>query len=80
MEIDFPCGDAIWRASTCAEWTMHLRHASPVPSFRDALRSLAGRGITPEGLSDFGMWILLHGLISISWVWPGEAGLKEGVR
>jgi hypothetical protein len=80
MEIDFPCGDAIWRASTCAEWTMHLRHASPVPSFREALRSLAGRGITPDGLSDFGMWILLHGLISISWVVGVKGGEVDGVR
>ena len=67
MQIDFPCDDAIWHAPNPAGWNTALRSTTPLPSFRNALRDLAGRGGLAPHLSEISLWVLLHGLISVSW-------------
>lgn len=67
MQIDLPCDDAQWAATDQVAWAASTRNATKGPSFRNALRELAGLGVVPVGLSDFAMWILLHGVVSVSW-------------
>jgi hypothetical protein len=69
MQIDFPCDDASWDAADALSWKAAIRRVgpSPPPSFRNALRDLAGRGIIAPDLTDMSLWLLLHGLVSVSW-------------
>jgi len=69
MEIPFPTSSASWIAKDPYEWSTHLRSSLsiPTPSFRSALRELAGRGNIPHDLNDQSLWILIHGLINVSW-------------
>ncbi len=67
MQIDFPSDDAPWIALDPSSWHFSLLQSRHPPSFRNALRELAGRGVVPENLSEVSLWILLHGLISVSW-------------
>jgi hypothetical protein len=69
MEIPFPTSSASWIAKDPYEWSTHLRSSLsiPTPSFRSALRELAGRGNIPHNLNDQSLWILIHGLINVSW-------------
>jgi len=69
MEIPFPTSSASWTAKDPYEWSTHLRSSLsiPTPSFRSALRELAGRGNIPPNLNDQSLWILIHGLINVSW-------------
>ena len=41
--------------------------SSDVPTFRTALRDLAGKGVIAFQANHELRWILLHGLISVSW-------------
>lgn len=67
MQIDFPSDDAPWDAPDPTSWHVSLVHSRHPPSFRNALRELAGRGVVPDNLSEISLWILLHGLVSVSW-------------
>jgi hypothetical protein len=69
MEIPFPTSSSSWTAPDPYTWSTHLRSSLsiPTPSFRNALRELAGRSQIPSGLNDQSLWILIHGLINVSW-------------
>jgi hypothetical protein len=69
MEIPFPTSSSSWTAPDPFTWSTALRESlsHPTPSFRNALRELAGRGQIPPGLNDQSLWILIHGLINVSW-------------
>jgi hypothetical protein len=67
MQIDFPCDDATWFALDPFTWKAALQQTIEPPSFRNALRELAGRGVISPDLTEGSLWILLHGLISVSW-------------
>jgi len=69
MEIPFPTSSSSWTAPDPFQWSIALRESLsiPTPSFRNALRELAGRGQIPNGLNDQSLWILIHGLINVSW-------------
>lgn len=57
----------MWSASTLPDWQTELSSAVEMPSFRDALRDLAGRGTIAPNANVLIHWTLLHGLISVSW-------------
>jgi hypothetical protein len=69
MEIPFPTSSTSWTAPDPFSWSTALRQSLslPTPSFRNALRELAGRGTVPPNLNDQSLWILIHGLINVSW-------------
>lgn len=69
MEIPFPTSSSSWTAPDPFSWSTALRESLsvPTPSFRNALRELAGRGTVPPNLNDQSLWILIHGLINVSW-------------
>lgn len=69
MEIPFPTSSSSWTAPDPFSWSTALRESLsvPTPSFRNALRELAGRGQVPANLNDQSLWILIHGLINVSW-------------
>ncbi|ORY77984.1 fungal-specific transcription factor domain-domain-containing protein [Leucosporidium creatinivorum] len=78
MKIPFPCSDQLWRASTYEQWALRLQYEKPQPSFRDALRDLATNGAIDPATPSFSAWILVHGLVSISWtlLWRDLADLS----
>lgn len=67
MQIPFPSTEAVWTAAQPFEWRTSLLAAGEAPTFRNALRDLAGRGVITPSLNIQSLWILLHGLISVSW-------------
>jgi hypothetical protein len=79
MEIPFPAASSVWNAQEPRAWgsEIHLRTATPL-TFRTSLRDLAGRGIVASTLDAQALWILLHGLVSISWtlLWRDLADLS----
>lgn len=67
MEIPFPGSKNVWDAPEPRQWQLAMSNAASLPTFRDALRDLAGRGLIRDDASLDMRWILLHGLISVSW-------------
>jgi hypothetical protein len=70
VRVPFPCGEAVWGAATVQQWSFARHNERPQPSFRTALRNLASHGILEEDTPAFTLWILLHGLVSVSCVLP----------
>ena len=67
IETELPVPPAIWEATSPQIWIEAWRHSPRVPSFRTALRSLAGAGTVAPGLHEDCLWILVHALISVSY-------------
>ncbi|KLT44556.1 hypothetical protein CC85DRAFT_8788 [Cutaneotrichosporon oleaginosum] len=65
VQLDWPACDAVWNACEPYEWNRHQRAAPRLPPFRNALKDVITRSAMPP-LSEFSLWILLHGLLSIS--------------
>ncbi|WVQ85772.1 hypothetical protein IAT38_007939 [Cryptococcus sp. DSM 104549] len=67
IQTDFPTTDPVWQATDPITWSQSLHAVPPTPTFRHSLRELIGRGNILSNLTDTSLWILLHGLISVSW-------------
>lgn len=67
MEIPLPAPNPMWSAAGPKEWHQLVSIPSPTPSFRTSLRELAGRGLVDRSLDHQALWIILHGLVSVSW-------------
>lgn len=68
MQCELPCANALWDAPDPQTWVFNQAH-NPIPgtlSLRNALRDLLGKEVVTT-TEDFGLWILLHGLLSVSW-------------
>lgn len=65
VHLDWPASDAAWEAREPYEWNRAHRSSPRLPSFRATVRNTIARGaVAPT--SEFGLWIMLHGLLSIS--------------
>lgn len=67
IEIAFPSSSASFAAPDPLSWQSALSSSPNLPSFRNALRDLTSRGQIAAELDYQCLWILLHGLISVSW-------------
>ncbi|WRT70414.1 uncharacterized protein IL334_007412 [Kwoniella shivajii] len=67
ISIELPAPDEVWDAKDPLKWNRSLLNSSRPPSFRHALRELAGRGSIAPNLTNFSLWILLHGLHCVQW-------------
>jgi len=67
VKIDWPCDDAVWAAEEPFAWSALLKKDVSPPPFRHALRQIAGRGKIAPSMSETHLWILVHGMISVSW-------------
>nr|XP_019010114.1 uncharacterized protein I206_04582 [Kwoniella pini CBS 10737]OCF48895.1 hypothetical protein I206_04582 [Kwoniella pini CBS 10737] len=67
IDIDLPDADEIWESSNPLIWNKNLNNYPRPPSFRNALRELAGRGSIAPNLTKFHLWMLLHGLHCVQW-------------
>lgn len=65
VQLDWPAAEAAWTAREPYAWNRAQRAATRPPSFRAALRDIIARGAVAHN-SEFGLWILLHGLLSVS--------------
>lgn len=65
VQLDWPAGDAVWNAREPYEWNRCQRAAPRLPAFRNSLKDVITRGAIPP-VSEFALWILLHGLLSVS--------------
>ena len=67
MEIPFPAADSVWAAEDPITWYDRLASTPQSATFRNALRELTSRGQIPDKIDSQPLWILLHGLLSVSW-------------
>ncbi|WWC64355.1 uncharacterized protein I303_106965 [Kwoniella dejecticola CBS 10117] len=67
IDIDLPDADEIWESPNPLVWNKNLNNSPRPPSFRSALRELAGRGSIAPNLTKFHLWMLLHGLHCVQW-------------
>ncbi|GMK53815.1 hypothetical protein CspeluHIS016_0104010 [Cutaneotrichosporon spelunceum] len=65
LKLDWPAGDAVWNAREPYEWNRYQREAPRLPPFHTSLKCAIARGALPP-VSEFSLWILLHGLLSLS--------------
>jgi hypothetical protein len=65
VQLDWPACDAVWDAREPYDWNRCQRTAPRLPPFRSALKDAVTRGTLPP-VSEFSLWILLHGLLSVS--------------
>ncbi|BEI82886.1 hypothetical protein CcaverHIS002_0307540 [Cutaneotrichosporon cavernicola] len=65
VKLDWPAGDAVWNAREPYEWSTYQRDAPRLPPFHASLKDVIARGTLPP-ISEFSLWILLHGLLSVS--------------
>ncbi|ORY29320.1 fungal-specific transcription factor domain-domain-containing protein [Naematelia encephala] len=59
-----PCDDRRWSADALAGWSE--THDASQLEFPDIMRHLLDEATLPNGLSSFGHWIVLHGLMSLT--------------
>ncbi len=67
VQIDWPCQEDVWDAPEPFAWSAAQRRTAQPVSFRGALHELAARGTVAPGLAATHLWIMLHGLVSVSW-------------
>lgn len=67
VQLDWPASEDAWNATSPFAWNKAQAAAPTLPSFRNALRDIISRGAVASPTSEFRLWILLHGLVSVSW-------------
>ncbi|CAK9782713.1 unnamed protein product [Cutaneotrichosporon oleaginosum] len=67
VQIDWPCQDDVWAAPDPFAWSDAQRSTVQPVCFRAALHEIAARGTVAPNLSKTHLWIMLHGLVSVSW-------------
>ncbi|KAK9236285.1 fungal-specific transcription factor domain-containing protein [Lipomyces kononenkoae] len=68
LYLDLPCDDDLWNASDPDSWHTLMKHSRKKrPSFFSSLKFVMSHGWNRLRLNPFGRYIVLHGLLSISW-------------
>ncbi|KAL7422065.1 hypothetical protein Q5752_003840 [Cryptotrichosporon argae] len=67
VHIEYPADEYIWDAADPVAWSRAVAAAPNSPTFRNSLRQIVSRGTIPPNTNEAAMWILLHGLLSVSW-------------
>jgi len=64
----FPCEESRWNASSSQSWQGTSSDVDG-PHFRPVIRQILANGSLPDGLSDLNLWIVLHALVTLTYVW-----------
>ncbi|KAK9473255.1 fungal-specific transcription factor domain-containing protein [Dipodascopsis tothii] len=68
LYLDLPCDDGFWNAEDADTWSQLMKLSyKKMPSFFSSLKLIMSHGWNKLRLNPFGRYIVLHGLLSISW-------------
>ncbi|KAK7204881.1 fungal-specific transcription factor domain-containing protein [Myxozyma melibiosi] len=85
LSLDLPCDDELWNASDAERWGMLMKSSARSSggrkrtSFFSSLKLVMSHGWNRLRLNPFGRYIVLHGLLSISWTMRQRGIISIGI-
>ncbi|KAK9242061.1 fungal-specific transcription factor domain-containing protein [Lipomyces tetrasporus] len=80
LYLDLPCDDNMWNAADSESWNAMMKHSRKRrPSFVSSLKLVMSHGWNRLRLNPFGRYIVLHGLLSISWTMRQRGIISFGI-
>ncbi|KAK9354803.1 fungal-specific transcription factor domain-containing protein [Lipomyces doorenjongii] len=80
LYLDLPCDENLWNAADSESWSALVKHSRKRrPSFFSSLKLVMSHGWNRLRLNPFGRYIVLHGLLSISWTMRQRGIISFGI-
>ncbi|KAK9321893.1 fungal-specific transcription factor domain-containing protein [Lipomyces orientalis] len=81
LYLDLPCDDNIWNAADSESWNAMMKNSRKRRlSFVSSLKLVMSHGWNRLRLNPFGRYIVLHGLLSISWTMRQRGIISFGIK